>query len=660
MVICIASLWPHLSAAYDYYPLYSIHFEEPYHTADTVVSVASNISYAPSSLMKTYDTDGPMIRNHTDSQVCEFMWSGSTGTTSEVRSEQIRLNIPLVKVVWVNFDVFIPSTTTNYLEDYFTFTVGLGSHLSNGSGSGNNFDFRGDGQFWNGDFAGTYQTGVWHQAAISADLNTHSYSFMLNNEPILSGALPGDELYSLGFSLRDNFGKGNYAVDIDNLSVSAAVRAVSYDIADGNVKVVDSDPYLIYGTSTINTITMKTDVAVANVTISNLNIQVTNRFLSAFSVASNTTLNLSLVGSNSLMSGRYMPAVEVSAEATLNITNDDARGILTAMGGGNGAGIGSAKGKKPGRISIHGGNILAVGGNGGAGIGCGDNGGDGGIITIAGGTVVAQGGGLGENGCGAGIGGGNASAGGVITITGGKVTATGGTGDWPYLCGAGIGGGTYAPGGLITISGGTVFATRGNSLAQDIGSGSSTTNIGTNAFFSGSIKTSADAVLGAPVGVESHAAYLLIVSNAVDGTNNISISLTNMQTRIPYSYTGSGHGNDDHNLYFYLPAGDYPIDSADTLGFFVNEDGTSGSMSHNPSDWTDEQRTIAALYNFGEANVLTLIRPLGTHADHFYIEGADKVVEHGWNWSIIPHTSDDNGAIIIYPNVPALMLRLHY
>ena len=436
--------------------------------------------------------------------------------------------------------------------------------------------------------------------------------------------------------------------------------AYDYNIATGNVIIASSDPYIIYGTSTVNTITVKTEVAVANVTISNLNIQVTNRFLSAFSVASNTTLNLTLVGSNFFMSGRYKAAIEVPSGATLNITNGDANGMVTAMGGGNGAGIGSAKDKKPGRIIIYGGYISAVGGPGGAGIGCGDNGGDGGIISIAGGTVDAQGGGLGENGCGAGIGGGNASAGGTITITDGKVTATGGTGDWPYLSGAGIGGGTYAPGGLISISGGTIFATRGASTAQDIGAGAETPEIGTNTFIGGSIKTSADAVMGAPVDAAGHTAYLLVVSNAVDGTNSICISLTNMQTDAVYSYAGAGHGDGDLNLYFYLPAGDYPTDSAETLGYFVNTNGATGSMTHNPSDWTDEQRTISALNVNGEAKVLTLLHPLGTYADGFRIEGADKVEENGWNWSTIPHTTDINGVITIYTNPPTLMLRLHY
>jgi hypothetical protein len=659
-IIGIALLWPRPSCAHDYYSLYEISFETPYHSIDTAVTVASNVPYAPSSISHTYDTDGPMIRNHTGSQVCEFKWTGSTGVMSEVRSEQIRLDLPQIPAMLVNFSVFIPAITTNYQEDYFNFTVFMDTHLSNGTGFANQFDFRGDGQFWNGALMGSYQAGVWHNATIMADLTRHTYEFILDGEPVLNGNLPGEDLYCLRFNLRDNFGKGNYAVYIDNISVSAAVRAVSYDIADGNVKIADSDPYLIYGTSTVNTITVKTDVAVANVTISNLNIQVTNRHLSAFSLASNTTLNLTLVGSNFLMSGRYRAAIEVPSGATLAITNGDVTSILTAIGGGNAAGIGSGKDRRNGKISILGGNITAIGGAGGAGIGCGDNGGDGGIITIAGGTVVAQGGGLGENGCGAGIGGGNASAGGFIAITGGSVTATGGAGDRPYLSGAGIGGGTYASGGHIEISGGTVVANRGASTALDIGSGAETSEAGTNILMGGSIKTSANAIMDAPVNAEGGAVYLLVISNAVDGTNSVDMAVTNMQTGVVYSYTGAGHGDGDRNLYFYLPAGDYPADSDEWLGHYVNADGASGRMTHNPAEWPDEQRTIAALRVREGAHALTLTHPLGAFVEDFRIEGADRVEGNGWNWRAISHTSDGNGIITIYTNAPSLMLRLHY
>ena len=583
---------------------------------------------------------------------------------SEVRSEQIRLDLPQIPAMRVDFSVFIPSTTTNYLEDYFEFTVLMDTHLSNGSGFANQFDFRGDGQFWNGALIGSYQTGVWHNATIIADLISHTYELILDDDPVLNGSLPGEDLYCLRFNLRDRFGRGQYSVYLDNLSVSAAFRPTSYDIGNGNVNVADSDPYLIYGTSTVNTITVSTGV-VADITISNLNVQVTNRFQCAFNIASNAAVNLTLIGSNYLLSGRYEAALHVPLGASLSITNGDSTGTLTALGGGQGPGIGGRSQTRGGEISIYGGNISAIGGFGAAGIGCGDFGMDGGFITIAGGTVVAQGGSMGEGGCGAGIGGGNASAGGVITITGGKVTAAGGVDIWAEAAGAGIGGGHTKPGGLITITGGTVFAMRGtqfwgSSSARDIGTGGATPEIGTNIFTGGSIKTSANSILGAPIDADSNAVFLLIVSNAVDGTNSIDISFTNMQTGAIYSYMGAGHGDGDRNLYFYLPVGDYPADSEVMLGYFVNVDGTSGSMTHNPSDWTDEQRTIAAFSVNGGANVLTLIHPLGSFVENFRIEGADKVEENGWNWSAIPHNADVNGVITIYTNAPSLMLRLHY
>jgi len=96
------------------------------------------------------------------------------------------------------------------------------------------------------------------------------------------------------------------------------------------------------------------------------------------------------------------------------------------------------------------------------------------------------------------------------------------------------------------------------------------------------------------------------------------------------------------------------------LGFFVNEDGTSGAMPRNPADWTDEQRAIATLGVNGDANLLTLAHPLGTRADNFQVEGADKVEDNGWNWNLVPHTTDDRGVVTITTNAPALMLRLRY
>lgn len=196
------------------------------------------------------------------------------------------------------------------------------------------------------------------------------------------------------------------------------------------------------------------------------------------------------------------------------------------------------------------------------------------------------------------------------------MTATGGVDGWGAAAGAGIGGGHTRPGGLITITGGTVFAMRGTqewgaSSAQDIGAGGGTHEIGTNIFTGGSIKTSANTIWGSPVDADGNAVYLLIVSNAINGTNSVDISFTNMQTGATYSYNGTGHNDDDRHLYFYLPAGDYPVASEEILGHFVSADGTAGSMTRNPSDWADEQRTIASLHCNGDANVLILKHPLG-------------------------------------------------
>ena len=245
------------------------------------------------------------------------------------------------------------------------------------------------------------------------------------------------------------------------------------------------------------------------------------------------------------------------------------------------------------------------------------------------------------------------------------MTATGGVDGWGAAAGAGIGGGHTRPGGLITITGGTVFAMRGTqewgaSSAQDIGAGGGTHEIGTNIFTGGSIKTSANTIWGSPVDADGNAVYLLIVSNAINGTNSVDISFTNMQTGATYSYNGTGHNDDDRHLYFYLPAGDYPVASEEILGHFVSADGTAGSMTRNPSDCADEQRTIASLHCNGDANVLILKHPLGSLMDGFCIEGADRIEEKAWNWSVLPHTTDINGVITIYTNAPSLMLRLRY
>ena len=131
-------------------------------------------------------------------------------------------------------------------------------------------------------------------------------------------------------------------------------------------------------------------------------------------------------------------------------------GIIAAIGGNGGAGIGGGQGGAGEKLYFYSGTIQANGGRLASGIG-GSYKGRGSEIYIYGGTVSAQGG---EGG--AGIGGGcwtteqdmnGINAAHDIYISGGTVTAKGGHN------GAGIGGGQYVPARDITVTGGFVTAT---------------------------------------------------------------------------------------------------------------------------------------------------------------------------------------------------------
>ena len=131
-------------------------------------------------------------------------------------------------------------------------------------------------------------------------------------------------------------------------------------------------------------------------------------------------------------------------------------GIIAAIGGRNGAGIGAGRGGAGEKLYFYSGTVQANGGRFASGIG-GSYEGRGSEIHILGGTVTAYGG---EGG--AGIGGGcwkteqdmnGINAAHDIYISGGTVTTKGG------YNGAGIGGGQYVPARNITVTGGVVTAT---------------------------------------------------------------------------------------------------------------------------------------------------------------------------------------------------------
>ncbi|MBQ3900666.1 MAG: S-layer homology domain-containing protein [Clostridia bacterium] len=147
-------------------------------------------------------------------------------------------------------------------------------------------------------------------------------------------------------------------------------------------------------------------------------------------------------------------------------TIDISGGVITVSGGYGSPGIGGGGGSSfypdPGDISISGDNtvITAHGGREAAGIGSADYT-SGGSITISGGTITASSGenesDLYSNG-GAGIGSGYSSNSIDITITGGMINATG------DISAAGIGGG-YGGSANVTITGGVINATGGNDAA---------------------------------------------------------------------------------------------------------------------------------------------------------------------------------------------------
>lgn len=265
-------------------------------------------------------------------------------------------------------------------------------------------------------------------------------------------------------------GGGNlYADEYDGLTITGG--AVTQE-TDGQIKLTENNGnYTIAGNwnGTLTDATSDNKKAVitvsdgvtANVRLDGISINVSStNYAGAFAVAENGTANIILSGTNELASGRHCAGLEVPENAAVMI---DGAAILTANGGGFGAGIGGGYRGSGGTIVINGGTVTANGGSNSAGIG-GSYNGSGGMVEINGGTVMANGG-FG----GAGIGGGYNGSGGSIKINSGTVTANGGS------YGAGIGGGSGNSGGTIEISGGTVIAKGG--VPTD-GTGGSGTGIG--------------------------------------------------------------------------------------------------------------------------------------------------------------------------------------
>ena len=270
-------------------------------------------------------------------------------------------------------------------------------------------------------------------------------------------------------------------------SMPLSALAETYDLAQGSITVeakADGNRYVSQAggvqqeqqttetvinqtgsdtASTNNTITIQAEKnQTAQVTISDVNIDVSSEDKAAISTGGDGSVTVELDGDNTAKGGYNHAGVEKNNGGNLTITDADGDGALNAKGGAFGAGVGGGWKGKGSNITISGSaEVTANGGSFGAGIGGGDSA-PGSNITIAGdANVTANGGDYG-----AGIGGGYDGAGSNIEITGSaEVTANGG--DY----GAGIGGGKEGAGSDITISGNAEVNANGGTSGAGIGGG---------------------------------------------------------------------------------------------------------------------------------------------------------------------------------------------
>jgi hypothetical protein len=374
-----------------------------------------------------------------------------------------------------------------------------------------------------------------------------------------------------------------------NVEGGSIVSGTDYTYTSNNTLTIMSDKDMTISmtnsgaTTTTHRIVILTGAVAnkANITLKDVQINVSGTAnVCAFDV-DKSTLNLTLQGVNVLKSGSGRAGLQIKNSANLVITAASGDGSLEAAG--QNAGIGGGNSGVGGNITIEAGNIIATGGsNYGAGIG-GGSGGNGkvGNITIKGGVIKAV-----ANSWGAGIGGGNENANcGGITIEGGEIEAIAsswgagiGAGTNPSTCGkitikggkikatskengAGIGsgsddgvcsgidiqggvieaiggGGTKGAAGIgagndynsnpcgpITITGGTVIATRGSTGAQDIGNGVGKTSIATSVTIDGgSVWVTNSAIAAAAVPAPKNSVDKAVYANRLSFSPDIGES----------------------------------------------------------------------------------------------------------------------------------------
>ena len=439
-------------------------------------------------------------------------------------------------------------------------------------------------------------------------------------------------------------------MSIPAIGTGAEEQAVTYDLSEGSVTISEDGTYIITqsdSTATTNNITVEAGVN-ADITLSGVNIRFGETAWGgcAFKIADNSTgsvtVRLAAETENYLISGPnaaglqkngngedigkltitgegYLYAASLNADSSYSagiggsVNNSTgnieiSRGVIEAVGGGFGPGIGCGGNYSfqnsliANDITISGGNVTAIGGYDGAGIGSGHyansyN------ITISGGTVTANGGDLGS-----GIGGGAAASkwsgnGTNITISGGTVTANGG--DY----GAGIGGGYGGNGSNITISSGTVTA-NGRNGGAGIGNGDTPFD-GNNSGIvinGGSVKASSITNAQPTDGSENNVnVYLLTLSNGNDETVVIDDKVY-----APVNHKAADPA--DGNLYAYLTGEEHTVWTG--LSYYTYEyDGNGGFTLADQGQcdmqiiFTDENDEILKVVHANNGDDISALAP---------------------------------------------------
>ena len=211
--------------------------------------------------------------------------------------------------------------------------------------------------------------------------------------------------------------------DISKGDITVNAGSGGQTVTQGSqVDVPDSAP-VITGSSTENTLTINAEKdQTANVTLSDVNIDVSSEGKAAVSTTGDGNVSIELDGDNTLKSATNHAGLEKNNGGSLTIADENKNGKLTAKGGDYGAGIGGGWRGSGSDITISGGEVNATGGVNGAGIGGGCYG-YGNNITVSGDAKLKVQGGVEDNidGAGAGIGNGGSCDERAIPVTGAEV-----------------------------------------------------------------------------------------------------------------------------------------------------------------------------------------------------------------------------------------------